>query len=242
MWIIFEIVEFPARRGRAELSPAETRIQRQSVKERELVAIIAHSVMARNVMVGEVHPIPVVHGVPPVFRRLTRDDSPQASALHLDDLRRLGDVGKIEQCLSEVQVGTKMRVVHRTRRNRTRQTDEEGHLKALFVNPPLVKIIVFAEKHALVGGVNHDGIFREARCVEIIENAADVFINGFHTAQVVVKVLLIGRFALLFVRQARQVDRTGRPIGLLHIGDHRPPRSQPTGDRRAHLASRLRAM
>ncbi len=94
----------------------------------------------------------------------------------------------------------------------------------------------------MVGGVNHDGVFREARCVEIIENAADVFINGFHTAQVIVKVLLIGRFALLFVRQARQVDRTGGPIGLLHIGDHRPPRCQPTGDRRAHLASRLRAM
>ena len=39
--------------------------------------------------------------------------------------------------------------------------DEEWRVEALFIDPTFVKVIVLAQKHALVGGVNDQRILRQ---------------------------------------------------------------------------------
>ena len=100
-------------------------------------------------------------------------------------------------------------------------THDQRRAHGLFEDPAFVEPTVFAEIKSLVARVDHDGVFREAFLVQVIEHAADVFIEGFYGREVVVEVALItpaqevgaGEFGGAELRVARLV--IGVPRGAL---------------------------
>lgn len=72
---------------------------------------------------------------------------------------------------------------------------EEGHADGFFVHHAFVEPAVVAEEEALVGGVDDEGVVAEVVVIEIVEEAADVVVDGADAAEIVFDVELVGPFA-----------------------------------------------
>ena len=64
--------------------------------------------------------------------------------------------------MSEIEIGAEVAGIDGARRNGAGQACQKGHLEALLIDPALVEVVVFTEKHALVRGVDHEGVLTEA--------------------------------------------------------------------------------
>ena len=77
----------------------------------------------------------------------------------------------------------------------TRPANEERRAEAFLVHEALVEPAMIAEEEALIGVVDDDGVVGDFVFVEVIEDAADVVIDGLNAAEIILDVDLIGPFA-----------------------------------------------
>ena len=66
-----------------------------------------------------------------------------------------------------------------------------GVAQGLLIHPAFVEPAVLAEVETLVGRVDDDGVVRQPGFVEVVENPAEIRINGSNAAQVVLEITLI---------------------------------------------------
>ena len=86
------------------------------------------------------------------------------------------DAGVLEQGGREVDVEDHV-VVDRAGCDGLRVADEQRHAQRLLVHEALVIPAVVAEKEALVGGIDDDGVVGQSFLLEIVEQTADVVID-----------------------------------------------------------------
>ena len=58
---------------------------------------------------------------------------------------------------------------------------------------------MFTEKHSLISRVDHQCVFSEPGSIQIVKDTSDVFVDGFNATKVIMKVLLVRRFAFFLV-------------------------------------------
>ena len=195
MRVPFEIEELPLRRFFLVDRPGLA--QGVGVVVNEFVAPGADAVMGVDVMVGQMHPVAVVHRLRPVVGCAVFEERIEAAALKL---ARDLDPGIVQKGRREVDVGDDT-VVDGTGLDGPGIADDEGHAQRFFVHEALIVPAVIAKKEALVRGIDDDGVVGEALFVEIVQDATDIIVDAGNAAQIVLYIALIFPVLLFFRRQ-----------------------------------------
>ncbi|GIT31016.1 MAG: hypothetical protein Ct9H300mP1_30620 [Planctomycetaceae bacterium] len=123
----------------------------------------------------------------PVGGCLAGEQRTEAQALHVGgDVR----VGQVEKRLGEVQVADQVSV-DAAGSDVPGPADHQRHPVALLVHEPLVEPSVVAQVEALVGGIDHDGVFGQTGLVEVIQDPADVVVDAGDAPEEILDVPLI---------------------------------------------------
>ena len=145
--------------------------------------------MRGHVVVGELHPIPVVDGFAPIIRGIAAvNHGLEAATLHTAGGFAAREV---DQGGSEVDVGDHG-VADESCFDGRRITHDKGHAEGLFIHPTFVVVVVLTGELALVGGVENDGIVEFAGGLEVVDEATDVVIHAPDAAEVFFQVTLVG--------------------------------------------------
>ena len=124
------------------------------------------------------------------------------------------DAGQLEKSGREVDVEHHVGVAA-AGLNGSRIAHKQRHAQRLLVHEALVVPAVVAEEEALVGGVDHDGVFGQALLIEPAQQAADVVVDTGDDAQVVLDVALVGPAAQLGLGQV--VGNFSLDVAVAHV-------------------------
>ena len=177
----------------------------------------AHAVMGVDVVVGQMHPVPIIHGRLPVLRRPALQQGAEAASLH--HVRNWG-AGVVEERRREINVEDDP-LVDGAGLNELGVADQKRHAKRLFVHEPFVIPAVLAQEEPLVRGVDDDCVLAQAFLIEAVEQAADVVVGRRDAAQVVFDVSLV--FPLLLLPSAEAGRRRAFEVhlGQVVVNAHR---------------------
>ena len=152
----------------------------------ELVRGRADAVVGGGVVMAGVVIVAVVETRAPVGGRFAAQQRDERTALHRG---RDGQAGEVEEGGREVDVRHELR--GDDARLDAGAAREERDIQAGLIHEALVVEAEVAEIPAVVGGVDDDGVFREAGLVEVIEHLAHAIIHALHAGEVVVHVALV---------------------------------------------------
>ena len=160
----------------------------------EFVLVGTYAVMGVNMVVCQVHPVAVIHRCLPAFWCFAVEQGANARSLegfgnvNVRVVEKGGGKVGVEDHVGVGTAGFDLFGI----------ADDEGHAERFFVHKTLVIPAVIAQEKALVRCVNDDGVVGEAFCIEIVEHAPDIVVDGGHTAQVVFDVALVFPFFIFF--------------------------------------------
>ena len=193
--IALQVVQLPVGGGVA--------FPRVSVEADQLEALRADPEVGRSfVLVG---PVVIVHRPTPVSRRASCEDRTEAPALQV---RRRSAAGVVEKQAGEVGVQDDL-IGRSPGGDFTGKANHRRHAQGLLEHPALVDVVVFPEEVALIRGVDHDGIARQTRTVEVVEQAADVLVDAGDAAQVGPQEMLVRRAPQLLGIKPTDVQSLG---------------------------------
>ena len=142
--------------------------------------------MALHGMFGGILVEVVVEALAPILGVFATEEREKRDALNVGGN---GSAGKVEES------GGVVNVLHHfldvaARFQPLGQVHEQRGRKTLLVHEALVEPSVFAHIEALIGGVDDEGVVEQALGFEVVEQATDIVVEGFHHLGIVAHVAL----------------------------------------------------